>query len=466
MHIYPKLANFGNPVNMFVLAEFNILIFLAPINYLLSFVYKIIPRPEALLIFQEIIMAVGAVPIYLVARDNLKDIFLAVSISMAYLLHPIITVGGILGYTPLSLGMPFFLFALYYLDKENLNKFTLFIILANLSKIDNAVITIIMGMVLVFSKNKKKYGKISLKIGIITFSVMALATFIYLKVVNRSFPVGLVHFNNYGNNFSDALRYSLNNPLSILHNYFNSGNMLYSIFLFLPNIFSLFSPINLLPVIPETIYVLIRNQHSTGHFLILAFVFMGSIYGLKRIIRVISYIFNRYNMIWLNQILLARVFAVLIITPVLIQHYYIKPTFDFSNKLGPIPFTHDFNFHYYNLDKHSQIGQRLLKNIPLQATCLTLQSLAGHLGACKHIAPLANYVISENYNWDYVFVDLYKDDLYHISKIQFFTYLKNLIMSEKYGVVVFNDGWVLLKLGYVSTQNVYLLDQIERLIRS
>ena len=466
MHVYPKLANFSNPFDIFILPEFNILIFLAPLNYLLAFVYNIVPKPEVLLVFQEIIMAVGAVPIYLIARDNLKGTFLAVSIALAYLLHPIITTGGMLGYTPLALGMPFFLFALYYLEKENLGKFTLFIILANLSKIDNAVITIIMGVVLILSKKKKKYGQVSLKIGIITFSTMAIITLIYLKMVNRSFPVGLVHFNNYGNNFSDALSYSLSNPLSIFRNLFNHGNMLYSIFFVLPNIFSFLSPLNLFPIIPEMAYVLIRNQHSTGHFMILAFVFVGSIYGLKKMIRFISPILNWFKMTWLNHALLARVLAVLILIPFLIRHYYIKAEFDFSSKLGPVPFTRDFYFGYYNLDEHSLVGNRLLKMVPLGATCLTLQSLAGHMGRCRYIAPLESCVISEDYAWEYVFVDLYKDDLYHISKEKFLLYLRQLITQGKYGVMVFDDGWVLLKRGYALDKNKYLLNQVNQLIGS
>ena len=140
--------------------------------------------------------------------------------------------------------------------------------------------------------------------------------------------------------------------------------------------------------------------------------------------------------------------------------------FDFSNKLGPVPFTRDFNFRYYNLDEHSLIGSSLLKMVPLGATCLTLQSLAGHMGRCRYIAPLESCVISEDYNWEYVFVDLYKDDLYHISKEELLLYLRQLITQEKYGVMVFDDGWVLLKRGYVLDKNKYLLNQVNRLMGS
>jgi len=462
MHIYPKLANFDSPFSMFILPEFNILILLAPVNYLFAFIYNIWPKPEILLLFQEMIMTAGAVPIYLIAKDNLKNKFLAVSIALAYLLHPIITTGGMLGYMPLSLGMPFFLFALYYLDKEDLIRFVLFISLANLSKIDNALITIIMGVILLFSKKKKKYGKISLLIGIIAITIMSAAAFIYLRMVNRPFPVGLVHFNQYGNNIAAALNYSWNNPLFIFHNLFNRGNMLYSILLFPPGIFSLFSPLSLLPVIPETIYILIRNQHSTGHFSILAFVFVGSVYGIKKVICLTNNIFSRYHKEPLNYNLLTRGLAVLIIVSALTRHYYIKPESDFSDKLGQAPFTCGFNLHRYALDEHSRIGHRLLEIIPPGSTCLTLQSLAGHLERCKYVAPLEDCVISENYSWGYVFIDLYKDDLYHIGKDKFIAYLRQLATGGNYGVVVFKDGWVLLKRGYSLEKNVYLLNQIDQ----
>lgn len=463
-YMYPKLAALQNPFTIFIPPEFNIFILLAPINYLLAFVYSLKPNPEVLLVFQEAIMAAGAIPIYLIAKENLKAGSLALAFSVSYLLHPYITTGAILGYTPLTLGMPLFLYAFYYLEKKAFGRFVLFVLLANLAKVDATAMTIIMGTILFFSKTKKKYGITCLIIGTAILAASAALSLTYLHAIHRHFPVGLLHFNQYGNTLVDVLRYSLNNFMSTINNFFNPGTMLYSIFLNLPNIFSLLSPVNLLPVILEVMYVLIRNQLSTGHFLILTFVFWGAIYGIKKIIKFINYIFCKCNVRPPEYSFLAGILSILIITTTLLQHYYIKPKFDFANKLGPVPFSRDFDFGYYSPNRHIQLGRALLKLIPAGSSCLTTQSLAPHLGRCKYLGLVAPYVLSEGYHWGYVFVDLYGDDFSPMDRNQALSYLRQLITKNKYGVVACTDGWVLFKQSYVSDKNASLLNQLNKLL--
>jgi len=464
IHIYPKLASLQNPFTIFKLPEFNILILLAPLNYILAFIYFFIQRPEILFVLQGIIMTSGAIPIYLLAKERLKDVYLAMAVSVSYLLHPIITTGLMLGYTPLASGMPLFLYAFYYLEKNNIKIFILFMALAILSKIDAALIAVIFSGILFFSKSKKKYGKIILLFGIPWLIICTLSCLIYLKSIDRLFPVGLLHFDKYGDKVSDALRYALNNPGAIINNIFNKGNMLFYIFYAIPNIFSFLSLFYLLPVIPELIFVLIRNQHSTAHFLILAFVFMGSVYGLERFINFIQPLFRQYLSILPKKLSLPRIFAAVIIVSASMRHYYIKPKSDFSDKLGPMPFTKGFNWKFYNLNQHLLLGNKLLALIPANTSCLTQQSLAPHLGKCKYLAPITRQTIAENYNWEYIFLDLSKDDFYEINRNEVFLYLKGLIMQKNYGIMTFKDGWILLKYEYPKDNKIELLTYLNKLL--
>ena len=462
MHIYPKLVMGVSPFNLFTLPEYSaVLIFSSPLNYLLAFIYRLFPRPEALLAFQNVFLASGALPVYLLTRKRLGSTYLAVAFSLAYLLHPIVTTGAVLGYIPLALGLPFLLFAFYYLEKGDFKKFIIFIILANLSKIDVVLMTLILGIILLFSKTRKRYGKVILKISFIWLIIAITACFIYLKSINRPFPVGMVHFVQYGDSITDALRYALLHPISIMKNMFNQGNMLIYAFSRLPNIFAFVAPLCLLPVIAEVGYILLRNQHSSGHFLILAFVFAGAIYGAERIIVLMHKAFFKYKN---SKKLLYNLLATFILVPVLLQHYYVQPKSNFSENLGPLPFTRYFNFNYYKLTEHARIGHKLLKMIPDEASCLTLQSLASHIGKCRYVGVFAMEVIERGYIWDYVFVDLLKDDHYHIEKGDYFLKLKQFLTQDSYGVVAFEDGWLLLKKDYAQNRNKEALHFIEGLM--
>ncbi|MBZ9577944.1 DUF2079 domain-containing protein [Patescibacteria group bacterium] len=460
IHIYPKLSEGISIFNVYVCPEYAVLFFLfTPINYLIAFIYKFILRAEALYIFQSIIMASAALPIYFLARKRLYSAYLAGAFSIAYLLHPIVTTGAMLGYIPLSLGLPFLLFAFYYLEKENFGKFIFFIILANMSKVDTVVMTLILGLILSFSKAKSKYGKTVVKISSIWLIVTTGLCFIYLKLTAQSFPAPMLHFDRYGSSLIEALRYALNNPSLFIKNLFNLDNMFLYAFYPLPNIFVFLSPLHLLPIIPEIGFILLRNQHSSGHFLILAFIFAGAVYGTEK---AINKFFVKYKGI--KKELLHKILAVLILIVAFLQHYYVKPKGVFGDKLGPMPFSKNFHFGYYRPTRHSEIGHKLLKKIPSGASCITLQSLAPHLGRCKFLGVLSREVLIRKYKWDYIFVDLLKDDLYHIDRKELLLQLKYFLAEDNYGVVHMEDGWLLARKGYNKNKNAEALIYIMRLL--
>ena len=497
-HMYKKLASFNNPLSLFILPEFNIVLLLAPVNYLIAFIYRILPYSEALLVFQTLIMASGAIPIYLLALMRLKHNYLAFAFSLAYLLHPVISTGALLGYIPLSLGLPFLLWAFYYLEKGNLHKFVFFIILANTTKIDVVLMNAIFGLILFFSKDKKEYGRAIFKISIIWLAISAVFCFFYLKFINKSFPIGLLHFDKYGDRPADVFKYAQNNLVLLFKNLFNEKNMLLSMLLFLPNSMAFFAPYFLLTVFPEIIYILIRNQHSSGHFPALAFILLSSIYGMDNLIHSAAFIprpkgrgkitplsvstlrqtsgfsprlyeglirfctglFNRANL----KVYLPRIISFLIIAFALFSYYYILPKTDFTDRLGPLPFTAKFSPDFYKFSEHARIGGKIIKIIPEESSCLTLQSIGFHLGKCKNVGVFNKYFTALDFRWDYIFVDLFKDDFYQISKKDFFSKLKNFILNEGYGVMRFEDGWLLLKKGYTGGDERLVSGVIDNLL--
>ncbi len=463
---YLKIADGKNLFDMYVLPEYSLVAYLfIPINYLLAFVYKLFPRPEFLLILQSAVIASGALPVYLIAKKHIKSTLIPLALAISYLLHPVVTVGSMLGYIPVCFGLPFILYAIYYLEKENLGGFVIFIFLACMTKIDAAIMILVLGIILFFFRKRRKYAVAALSISIVWLIFMLMSCNVLLKMVHKPFPAPILHFDKYGNRLIDAMRYSFNNPGQILKNFFNMNNSLVYLFFVIPNIFCFIKPLYLLPVIPETVLILIRNQHSSGLFLILPFIFTAAIKGLRTTINIIELrIINNANsnIVWQRLNILV---AATLLFPAVLLHYYVEPKTDWLAQLGPIPFTRYFNLRYYNVTSHVKIGYKFLSMIPSNASCFADNSLAAHLGRINYLGRIDKFSAEEKYAWDYIFVDLHKKDLYQIDRLDYLFMLEDFLTVRGYGVMAFEDGWLLLKKGYRQDQNADLLVLLDKAMK-
>ena len=450
---YPKIARGESIFSLHVLPEHGVMAYLfGPINYIFAFFYGLSLRPETLFVFQAVIMAAGAIPIYLLSRKLIKNDYLAFVISLAYLLHPVVTSGAMLGFISFSVALPFFLWSFYYLERRDLGKFTIFIILANTAKIDAVLMGLILGILLYFTKEKMEFGKRILKINLPWLITALVLYYFYLRVSARPFPIAMLHLDKYGYTLQDALGYIAKDPFLILRNIFNENNMFAVIFLGLPSIFVILSPLFLIPIIPEAAFILIRNQHSSGHFLILAFVFAGSIYGIAAFL---SYVKQKAKVSVTSGFLPVIILASVILVFSFARHYYIQPKCDFN--LGPVPLTKNFSLEPLYPTPHTEKLDQFLSRVPSDATCLVSQALAPHMGRCRQMAIFSKEVVSENYDWDYILLDFTADDLYHISKEDFLSALRDMISSHNYGVEYFEDGVLLLRKGWNKDKNSEIL---------
>lgn len=448
MHFYPKLA-FGTSLDkIFFLPEYPVVFFLfTPINFILAFVYRLLPHPQVLLVSQSIIMASGAVPVYLLAKQRLSGICLPAALSVAYLFHPIVTTGAMLGFIPLAIGLPFLLWAFFYLEKNDLQKTILFVILANSAKIDVVVMTLILGLILLFASEKKKCAKSMILISVCWLFACLLICVLYFFFSKRPFPLSLLQPDQHKDNIAFALRVIINDPLAFLSRFYQSDNMLAYVLFRIPNIFALLFPVAFVPVIPEMVFLAVRNQHSSGHFFVFAFLFGGAIYGLERFLNFVHRLLHKAGARFFDKSHLKNTAAGILIAVVLFQHYYYKPECSFSNRLGSVPFNKDFSFENYRVKEHDAIGNRFVAMIPSGVSCLTMQSIAWHLGQCRLLAHASQWVIKEGYPWEYVLLDLSRDDFQGMKKAEFYSFVRALVRKDGYGVIAFEDGWLLLKRG-------------------
>ena len=92
------------------------------------------PSPHMLLAAQAILVALGALPVYELARKHLGSDAAGLGFALAYLVFPATEWMTLNEFHPVALACPFLLYAFWHLDEERLGAFALFAALAGLTK--------------------------------------------------------------------------------------------------------------------------------------------------------------------------------------------------------------------------------------------------------------------------------------------------------------------------------------------
>jgi uncharacterized membrane protein len=127
-----------------------------PILVLLSLLYLIYSRPETLLVLQSIILGLGALPVFWLARDRLDSGLGGLTFALSYLLLPAIGWASLTGFHSLSLVATFLLFAFYFLQKRSYLGFSVFALLALATREDASLFVAMMGLYALIVQKERK----------------------------------------------------------------------------------------------------------------------------------------------------------------------------------------------------------------------------------------------------------------------------------------------------------------------
>ena len=122
----------------------------SPILFLILPLYWIIQKPETLLVLQSFILALAALPIYKLARDNAGGRIVGLVFALAYLMFPSTQfVNGydfhVQAFLPL-----FFAYTIYYITKENWPRYFVFMFLSLMCEEHAAQIMFFVGIYIVW----------------------------------------------------------------------------------------------------------------------------------------------------------------------------------------------------------------------------------------------------------------------------------------------------------------------------
>jgi uncharacterized membrane protein len=214
------------------------------ILYPIALLYKIYPDIHWLFLLQALSLSLGIVPIWYLAKvAGLKESQNR-TISIAYLLYPLIFNVNLFDFHPEVIAIPTILGAILAVKLEQLGWFIAAIVTILSCKAVLALSVVAMGCWLLLSK-KYKYGIIALILG---FGWFAIATQIIIPTFSGNEAAAVDRYSYLGNSVIDIARNLVLKPQLILGKIFSLATLEYILLLTIPLWWGL-SPKHLTPII-------------------------------------------------------------------------------------------------------------------------------------------------------------------------------------------------------------------------
>ena len=281
---YPLVTQYGSqPINQF--GDHFALIY-----YAIAPLYAAFSSATTLLILQSVALGLGAIPVYLLAKDKIGSLPVAVALAAAYLLYPALHAVNTFDFHEIALVTPLLLFSLYFLEKDRRGLFVAFLILATLTKEEVALSSAAIGLYVLWVKRERRLG------GLVLIGSLA-----YFVLVNQIIMPALGGGPDLGRfagvaaagktGFAAILLGVISNPVYAFSQIFLNGQkMIFLVQLFLPVVFlPLFAGAGWLMAVPAFAIALLASvpsQYSlTYHYpaIMVPFVFVLAILGLQRL---------------------------------------------------------------------------------------------------------------------------------------------------------------------------------------
>ena len=233
-----------------------------PIMYGFAPLYLVASSPQALMIFQSLMVALGAIPAYGLARRFELEPPYALLISAAYLFHPGVAYVNQFDFHPVSAMMTALMFAVWYLETANGFGFAIALVLALLSTESAGVTTFFLAMSATWIRGIR-WG-----VGAGAASVLAIVVAkLSLGAYEQGSPYAVI-FSDFGSNEIEVIKYLLSNPFRAIGRLATDINIRYFWQLLAPLAFlSVLSPARVWPALPALMANLLswrEAQHRLG----------------------------------------------------------------------------------------------------------------------------------------------------------------------------------------------------------
>ena len=313
------------------------------------------PSPTMLLVVQAVAIALGALPVFWLARKHLRSERTAALFAFVYLLYPSVQWLALDDFHSVALACPLLLYGLWYLDAEQPFAALPFLALAVLTKEEVGLVVAGLGVWYWLARGHRRAG-----MGIAAGGVVVTAFF--LGVVMPHFRAGEApefygRYDAIGGSPLGILETAVTDPTALVRAVTEGRDLAYLFQLSLPLVgLFLTAPLLLIPALPELAANLLSGTvtqtsielHYTAA--IVPFLVVGTIFGVARFPRL------------LPLLLAASLAGAIFLGPL------------WSGKLGPDP-----------VSEHDRVAARALKLVPANAPVTATNGLGAHLSARRRV---------------------------------------------------------------------------------
>lgn len=399
---------------------------------LLAPLYLIWEDPRMLLLFQTLILSLGGIFIYLIAKNLLKNKTISLVFALCFFLNPAVGYVNLYDFHAVALATTFFLAAFYFTLIKKWWAVILFLFLAGITKEQVWAINALFGLYIFFVSRQKALG-----LFITAFSAF-IFYFLFWVAIPKAAGDGhfaLEFYSDYGDSPGQIMKNLIVNPISTIQTLFLSDRIDYIRKLFMPlGYFSFLAFPLLIFAGPDLAIGLLSNSPQMHQIYyqysatITPFIFIAAIYAVKLIIKKIP------------EIPLSAISTVLLILTLVSAYDY-----------GPLPFARKPNNAWYKAPlENRQIIDSYLNRIPDDVVISASNSLGSHLSQRKQI-----FVVPSGIEESDLVLILYRNPTKREENI--FNEMKNNPKFE----LIFNDGnfYVFKRLGLLDrTSYKFLLN--------
>ncbi|MBN1660901.1 MAG: DUF2079 domain-containing protein [Anaerolineae bacterium] len=423
-----------------------------PILLLVSLLYFVWSDPRALLLLQTVVIALGAWAVYLLARralgnlesgnresgiGNLGERGLAVAFAVAYLLFPALESANVFDFHAVALAPTFFLFALYFLERERWGAYALFAVLTMSCKEDMPLLVAMLGVYALVVRRRWAVGLATVVVAVVWF---LLAVGWVMPQFDAEGVSPLANRYSYlGDSPVDMLVTMLTRPGMVLQRALATDNLVYALKLLAPVAFlSLLAPQLLFMALPPLAVNLLSTDgymHELERFH----------YGITLVPVVVAA--GVYGSGWL-----VRRLPRMRVLPLLLSGLVLVASLAYHRAFGYTPLAAGFAGTWPQVTEHDRLGEEIARNIPTGASLAALPYPNPHASQ-RHrlhmidrmekglLAPLG---AEGDVPADYVWVDVTDSWPLHPNDLK--RGIVNLVATG-YGVDRGVDGWLLLRRG-------------------
>ena len=335
-----------------------------PILVLFAPLWWLWPSPNMLLVAQAIAIALGALPVYWLARKHLASARAGLGFALAYLLYPATGWLTLNEFHPVALATPLLLLAFWFLDEDRLLPFAVCAIFAAVCKEEIALVVAGFGIWYALARRRRLAGAAITAIGGLWAAIAIAVVIPHYNAGAESDFYG--RYSEVGGSAGGILKTALTDPLRIAEAAFSSRDLRFLLQLVAPlAALCLLAPLVLVALLPELAINLLSatTTQTSIHFHYTAGMIpplvIAAIFGAKRLLR------------WPVPV------AAIVVVAALGGNYWLGPIPGWRH----VPGGEQFEATAARVNDHDRVAARALALIPGNAVVSATNTLGAHLSA-------------------------------------------------------------------------------------